>query len=120
MLSCPFGLAPSTLNVLPTRRVLVEGKPVASINDMVPMLNIPPFGMCNSLANPAVAAATSAALGVLTPMPCTPAPTGPWTPSAPRTMVGGEPVLASPTTCSCAFGGVITMTFAGTVRTIVG
>ncbi|MEK0435860.1 MAG: hypothetical protein RL369_1909, partial [Pseudomonadota bacterium] len=57
MLKCPFGSAPSTMNVLPANRVL-SGAPSANIMDHVPMLNIPPFGMCNSLANPMVAAAT--------------------------------------------------------------
>ncbi|MGN6242856.1 MAG: DUF4280 domain-containing protein [Motilibacteraceae bacterium] len=120
MLSCSFGLAPATLNVLPTSRVMVEGKPVAAITDMAPAVNIPPFGMCQSLANPTVAAATTAALGVLTPMPCIPVPTGPWAATAPRTLVGGQPVLASPSVCTCAWGGVITITFPGTTRTIVG
>lgn len=120
MLSCSFGAAPSTLNVLPDKRVLVEGKPVATITDMVPMMNIPPFAMCNTLTNPTVAAATAAALGVLTPMPCVPVPTGPWVASAPRTLIGGVPVLASPSVCTCAWGGVIQVTFTGTTRTIVG
>ncbi|HXW80261.1 MAG TPA: DUF4280 domain-containing protein, partial [Acidimicrobiales bacterium] len=55
---CSFGLAPAPLNVLPLRRVLIEGKPAATIEDMVPMVNIPPFGMCTSLSNPTVASAT--------------------------------------------------------------
>jgi uncharacterized Zn-binding protein involved in type VI secretion len=115
MLLCSFGMAPSTLNVLPSKRVMIEGRPAAAITDSTPV-NIPPFGMCTSLANPTVAAATSAALGVLTPMPCVPATT-PWIPAAPRTLIGGTPALVSGSTCTCAFGGVIQMTMPGAVRT---
>ncbi|MGN6331219.1 MAG: DUF4280 domain-containing protein [Motilibacteraceae bacterium] len=120
LLTCSFGMAPATLSVLPTHRVMVEGKPVATVADMIPLLNIPPFGMCQSLANPTVATATAAALGVLTPMPCVPAISGTWAPTAPRTMVGGQPVLASPSVCTCIWGGAITINFAGTTRTTVG
>ena len=59
MLKCSFGMAPATLNVLPLNRVL-SGAPSANIMDNVPMLNILPFGMCQSPANPMVAAATAA------------------------------------------------------------
>jgi hypothetical protein len=120
MLTCSFGLAPSTLNVLPTSRVLIEGKPAATIKDMVPAMNIPPFGMCTSPSNPTVAAATSAALGVLTPMPCVPVPAGPWKPGAMKTLIGGMPALTAPSVCNCAFGGVITIGFPGTTRTMSG
>ena len=68
---CSFGVAPSSLAVLPQNRVLTQ-TPDANIMDNKPMVNIMPFGMCTSLANPAVAAATAAALGALTPMPCVP------------------------------------------------
>ena len=88
MLQCSFGMAPSTLTVLPIRRVMVEGRPVAAIADIAPMVNVAPFGMCTSLANPSVASATAAALGVLTPMPCVPALAGPWKPGAATTQVG--------------------------------
>jgi Domain of unknown function (DUF4280) len=71
-LQCTFGLAPSTLIVLPTNRVLTSKQPAANINDYIPMVNIMPFGMCNSIANPTVVSATAAAMGVLTPMPCIP------------------------------------------------
>jgi uncharacterized Zn-binding protein involved in type VI secretion len=120
MLACSFGLAPSTLNVMPTSRVMIEGKPAATVADMIPGANIPPFGMCNSLANPTVASATAAALGVLTPMPCVPVPTGPWIPVATRTIIGGKPALTSPSTCMCAWGGVITVTMPGSMRTLSG
>ncbi|TAM92052.1 MAG: DUF4280 domain-containing protein, partial [Jatrophihabitans sp.] len=77
------------------------------------------FGMCSSLANPTVAAATAAALGVLTPMPCVPAPVGTWVPPAPTTLVAGKPALASGAVLTCAWGGVISLTFPGAVRTNV-
>lgn len=66
VLQCSFGMAPSVLNVLPTARV-ISSMPMASIADCVPLVNIMPFGMCSSMANPTVAAATAAAMGALTP-----------------------------------------------------
>ena len=60
MLKCSFGMAPGTLNVLPLNCVM-SGAPSANIMDNVPMMNIMPFGMCQSMANPMVAAATAAA-----------------------------------------------------------
>lgn len=118
VLQCSFGAAPSTLMPLPTSRVLIEGRPAAVITDMAPAVNIPPFGMCMSLANPTVAAATAAALGVLAPMPCIPVTTGPWAPGAAKTMIGGKPALVSGSICNCAWGGVIQMTMPGAVRTM--
>jgi hypothetical protein len=117
MMQCSFGLAPATLNALPTPRVVIEGRPAAVVTSTATGVNIPPFGMCSSLANPTVAAATSAALGVLTPMPCVPAVVSPWAPGAPRTTIGGVPALVSGSTCTCAYGGVITLTMPGAVRT---
>jgi uncharacterized Zn-binding protein involved in type VI secretion len=118
-LMCTFGMAPSTLNVIrPT--VMIEGKPAATITDMAPMVNIPPFGMCMSVANPTVAAATAAALGVLTPMPCMPATVSPWVPPHPTTLIGGLPAVTAGAMCNCAYGGVISVAFPGAVRTITG
>ena len=71
---CTFGSAPSCLQVTSQMSCLAEGRPVATIQDMQPYVNLQPFGMCSSLANPTVAAATAAALGVLTPQPCTMVP----------------------------------------------
>ncbi|HSH11373.1 MAG TPA: DUF4280 domain-containing protein, partial [Ilumatobacter sp.] len=75
--------------------------------------NILPFGMCMSMANPTVAAATAAALGVLTPMPCTPMTAAPWAPGSPTVLVVGQPALNNASMCTCSFGGVITVSFAG-------
>lgn len=109
MMQCSFGAAPSSLMVLPTNRVLT-GTPVANIMDMVPFLNVLPFGVCTSMANPAVAAATAAALGVLTPMPCTPVPAGPWVPGVPTVLVGNMPAVDMNCKLMCSFGGVIQLT----------
>jgi hypothetical protein len=66
MLQCTMGVAPSILTVLPINRVNTTEQPDANIMDHIPLVNIMPFGMCVSPANPSVAAATAAALGVLT------------------------------------------------------
>lgn len=110
MMTCSFGVAPSALSVLPTNRVMAGGIPAATIMDHVPMVNIMPFGMCNSIANPTVAAATAAALGVLTPMPCVPATSAPWVPGVPTTMIGSIPALNDTCKCMCMWGGVIQFT----------
>ncbi|MDQ1712823.1 MAG: hypothetical protein QOF85_2699 [Solirubrobacterales bacterium] len=122
MMQCTFGVAPSTLVVIPKGPpVIIEGRPAATILDMAPMANIPPFGVCNSLANPLVAAATAAALGVLTPMPCTPIPAGPWKPGAVKTMINGSPALTAGCTLNCAFGGgVISIVNPGATMTTSG
>ena len=112
LLQCSFGLAPSTLVVLPTNKALTT-TPVATIADSQPVVNVPPFGMCQSIANPAVAAATAAALGVLTPMPCLPVPAGPWAPGSPTVLIGGTPALNNSSKLICAWGGVISITSPG-------
>lgn len=106
-LTCPFGVAPAVLQVPPLSRVTVGGLVPATLPDDLFGENILTFGMCNSLANPAVAAATAAALGVLTPMPCTPVVVTPWESPDPTVLVGGTPVVTAPAHCQCAFGGVI-------------
>ena len=107
MMACTFGAAPSSLVVLPKNKVLAEGPPAANIMDHIPLVNIMPFGMCNSPSNPTVAAATAAALGVLTPMPCVPATTAPWIPGKPKVLVQGMPAVDKDCKAMCMWGGVI-------------
>ena len=118
MMACSFGAAPSTLIVIPPL-VLGEGPPAANILDNKPIANIPPFGMCKSIANPTVAAATAAALGVLTPMPCVPVIPAPWVPGAPKTLLRGAPALHGACKLMCAWAGVIQITKPGTTKTMV-
>ena len=118
-LQCTFGAAPSVLSVLPTNRTMVGGPPGANIMDYIPMVNIMPFGVCSSLANPTVASATSAAMGVLTPMPCIPVTTAPWAPGSPTVLIGNMPALSNMSKCMCTWGGVISITYPGQVQTQV-
>jgi hypothetical protein len=115
MLQCSFGLAPSSLVVLPVNQTLTSYMPAANIMDHVPMVNILPFGVCTSLANPTVAAATSAAMGVLTPMPCIPATAAPWVPGAPTVLLGNMPALDDTSKLMCTWGGVISVVYPGQV-----
>jgi Domain of unknown function (DUF4280) len=112
MLECSFGAAPCALIVLPVNKVLC-GTPAANINDHIPITNIPTFGMCSSLGNPEVQTATTAADGVLTPMPCVPATTAPWAPGATTVLLGNVPALDNISKCLCTMGGAITITEPG-------
>lgn len=116
LMMCTFGTAPGTLLVLPTNRVLAANMPAANIMDNKPFVNITGFVMCTSMSNPTVASATSAASGVLTPMPCTPMTAAPWTPGASKTLIANMPALTNSSTCTCSYGGTISITFAGQVQ----
>jgi hypothetical protein len=117
-LTCTFGVAPSTLTVVPKGRpVQAGGQMAATIQDFAPMVNVMPFGMCQTLSNPQVAAATSAALGVLTPQPCIPVTTSPWSPGSPTVQINGAPALTAQCMLNCAWGGVITITNPGQTQT---
>ena len=118
-LMCSFGTAPSAPSVLPKNKVMAGGPVAANIMDNVPMLNIMPFAMCTSPANPTVAAATAAALGVLTPMPCIPATAAPWAPGSPTVLLGGMPALNNSSKLMCNWGGVIQVTVPGQTTVMV-
>ncbi|MGI4859081.1 MAG: DUF4280 domain-containing protein [Janthinobacterium lividum] len=118
MLQCAFGAAPAPLNVLPIRRV-VDGAPAATILDHVPFVNIPSFGACSCVANPMVAAATTAAMGVLTPAPCVPVTAAPWLPGSPTVLVGRAPALQTRSQLLCQWGGVIRIVVPARFTTMV-
>lgn len=111
---CSFGAAPCPMSVSSQQTVMMGGQMAATIMDN----KFPTFGMCSSLANPQVASATSAAGGVLTPMPCVPSIPAPWAPGCPTVMVCNKPLLNNSSKLICAYGGVIqvNMTPAMTVQ----
>jgi hypothetical protein len=117
---CSFGVSPGTLVPIPTGvPVLIENKPAATIMDNKPFANILPFGLCQSLTNPMTASLTAAALGVLTPGPCTPITVAPWAPGSPTMLIGSSPALTDSSMCNCAYGGVITISYAGTSKELI-
>ncbi|TQK62738.1 uncharacterized protein DUF4280 [Brevibacillus sp. AG162] len=107
ILSCSSGSQLSRLKMPFSHGVFVKGKPQMNIMDFVPNINIMPFGKCSSLKNPAVASATAANNGVLTPMPCTPVMTMPWIDGKPDKMVGEHPALLNKSTNMCFHCGQI-------------
>ncbi|MDR0640488.1 MAG: DUF4280 domain-containing protein [Holosporales bacterium] len=121
MCKCSFGTSPACLQIIPKIPILVCGLPVGTITDIIPMVNVMPFGMCMTITNPTVAAATAAAtaaaLGVftLTPMPCVPVITAPWIPTKPTVITPAGPVLEQGNQCCCAWGGIIVITFPGQI-----
>jgi hypothetical protein len=110
---CSFGMAPSNLVVLPINRVTTNMVPDANIMDHIPLINILPFGACTTVSNPMVAAATAAALGVLTPMPCIPVTPDPWVAGAETVLLGNQPSLDNISMLTCMWGGEITFVDAG-------
>ena len=118
-LQCSFGAAPSNLVVLPASSVLTGGLPAANIMDNKPIVNVMPFGTCNSMSNPMVAAATAAALGAFTPMPCIPVTAAPWAPGSPTVLVGNMPALQDSSKLACNWGGVIQVVAPGQFTSMV-
>ena len=112
-LQCSFGTTPCSLAVTDPTRPKCGNMPMATVQDMAPGTNIPSFGMCQSLTNPQVSAATSAAMGTLTPQPCVPAITSAWAPGSAKMKVNGVPALTDSCRCMCMWGGSITITNPG-------
>lgn len=109
---CSFGAAPGVFSA--SGEDVTATTPAGVITD-VEEDNITPFGMCSSPMNPDVAAATAAAFGTLTPMPCVPVLT-PWTPGAVGVTINGIAALDDESLCMCAWAGVITVTNPGQER----
>ena len=106
LLKCSFGNVPTPIMVLPDKKVN-SMLPVAVKTDHVPFLNILPFGMCSNPANPMVAAATAAAMGVLTPMPCIPCTVQDWTGFCGKVKIQGKEVINMDSRLQCLYGGSV-------------
>jgi hypothetical protein len=102
--------------VLPTNKVMTT-MPAATIMDKIPMTNILPFAMCNSVANPATKRPPPV---LFTPAPCVPATAAPWVPGSLSCMMGGVPALESNSKLMCNWGGVIQVVNPGQTKTIIG
>ena len=114
-LQCSFG-AVSSLIVLPVNRVLIGGVPGANIMDYKPFANIPTFGVCNSVLNPATKRPPPV---LFTPAPCVPNITAPWVPGSPTVLIANFPALNNSSKAMCMWGGVIQITAPGQFQTMV-
>jgi hypothetical protein len=112
-LKCNQGTSPASLAIAVPPHAQSGQEDMATVQDHQSSVNISSFGMCRSMANPQVASATAAAQGTLTPQPCNPVTSSPWTPGASKTTLGGEAVLTDDSKCTCAWGGTIEITSAG-------
>jgi hypothetical protein len=116
-LDCSFGSEPSVF-AAPGAQVMAGGNPVGVTTDDTALVNVPPFGLCSSPLNPAVAAATAEADGVLVPQPCLPV-LSPWTQGSAQVMIDGASALDGSSQCRCAWAGGITVSYAGQDSVIV-
>ncbi len=107
MCLCDKGIAPMSL-ILGQPTVLASGTPAFNKLNAAPLVSVPSFTMCTSTTNPEVQAATSAAMGVLTPMPCVPSILTPeWSGTSTVVNVAGQPAVTDKSTIKCAWGGTV-------------
>lgn len=109
MTECTWGSMDGRLILPISHGVYIKEKAQLNIMDFKPFYNILPFGMCSSLANPIVAAATAANQGVLRKMPCTPVVVTPWISGKTDSMVENQPALLCSSMNMCLFCGLITI-----------
>lgn len=138
-LTCRFGTTSSSLKVVAPDRQVVPGQTLATILDHQSLVNIQPFGLCQSLANPVVALATTAVISLegykpslkgekvcgvcekkicsclisSNPQSCVPVTPTPWSPGSPTMLIGNVPALNDVSQLRCAWAGVIEVLEAG-------
>lgn len=108
VLRCSFGTASGSLVATP-KSVSLCGQQQANIGDHISMANIRPFGRCRTVTYPATGAATAAAHGKLTPMPCVPGTATPWSIVDANSIVCGKPAVLHTARLRCIYGGIITI-----------
>ncbi|SFR63897.1 DUF4280 domain-containing protein [Anaeromicropila populeti] len=97
-LECALGATPSVLMVPVTKGFTIKNKIVATQVDMVPLMNVMPFGVCK-ISSP--------------PLPCIPTPVGPWMKPHSKVTACNIPVLTTSSCLMCARGGKISIKSSG-------
>ena len=103
LLKCSCGTVPTPFIVLPINGVTTTGLPAGNALDNIPFLNIIPFGMCTTSANPTVAAAGGS------PMPCIPVTLFPWSDTATTVKIKGIPSVTQESKLQCLWTGSISV-----------
>jgi hypothetical protein len=112
-LQCNMGTTTSSLSISSSHGASGSSKHLATIDDYTPNTCVSSFGMCQSMSNPQVSAATSAAEGVLTPQPCNPVITQQWSPGSDAIKINGAKAVPESATCNCQWNGQISVQDAG-------
>lgn len=97
LLQCNKGAAPTPIKCT-TMPLIMADKPVATEMDFAPIVNITPFGVCQTL--------TQSASGV--PTPCVPALTG-WKKGSEVVAIGNFAALTEDSEAQCSIGGKVTV-----------
>ena len=106
-LRCNFGSCSSQMYIwgnLNNNKEFIE-----NISGNKPTGNIMSFGMCSSLSNPTVCAATACSLGFLSPQPCVANIAFPWMSSQNGTVVKSDLPIDENSKTYCSYGGQITI-----------
>ena len=119
MTKCLWGVAPSVYLTIPIHMEITFIMPAATIKDTIPFLNMMPFVMCQSKANPMVIAIMIASLGSVQVAPCIPMTFIPWVPPIPNVIIGGLPTIDNTAMAMCLWAGMITINFPGQATTVV-
>jgi len=115
MCKCSMGTGPCSLILTPENMTQGSMVSAATVMDQK-VTNLPSFIMCTTQSNPAVAAATSAAMGTPTPAPCVPVIGGPWSPGSSKVKINNKAALMDSDTCSCSYGGTISVSDPGQTK----
>lgn len=116
---CMWGVAPSVYLTLPIHREITFIMPAATMLDTFPFLNMMPFILCQSKANPMVIAIMIASLGSVQVAPCIPMTFIPWVPPVPTVLIDNMPAINNNAKAMCLWAGQIQIMFPGQVTTMV-
>lgn len=115
-IKCSFGASSKPILILPLNKTTTQiAKSLANNLDIIPLVNIPAFGNCNSPANP-MCWKMAGPVPVFTPFPCTPVPIKPWDPASEKVKIGNNPAMLETSKTMCAWAGTIEVEDPGTQK----
>ncbi len=101
---CTFGAG--IFNLISTRTVLFENKPVLTIMDKTPLVNVVPSGViCSAIP--------------ITPKPCSPIFAAPWTVGTLKSRVNNFAIVDNTCKLICSLGGVLSVINPGATKVTV-
>lgn len=99
-MSCSCGQGESALYVREKGAGSSREQSLATVDDYLPMVNIPPFFACTAAANPQAANPSGQ-------KPCTPRFSAPWSEEVEFVTLHGQALLEQRATLACDYGGTI-------------